>query len=72
MYAIFLSEDGEKDDVEFLFSIPTVDATVNLRAASRATDAEDSGRNRKRLEQLRMALDWEQVCIIHSLLSVRL
>ena len=52
------------DDVEFLFSEPALDATVNVRAASRAVDFKDSGRNRKRLEALRMSLDWEQVCIV--------
>jgi len=64
IYAVFTGEDGVSDDVEFLFSDPTEDATVNVRSASRATDYKDSGRNGKRLEALRMELGWEQVVLI--------
>jgi uncharacterized protein (DUF1499 family) len=65
IYAVYKGEDGIYDDVEFLFSEPALDATVNVRAASRAVDFKDSGRNRKRLEALRMSLDWEQVCNVN-------
>ena len=61
IYVVFTGEDGVSDDVEFLFSDPSVDATVNVRSASRATDYKDNGRNGKRLETLRMELGWEQV-----------
>lgn len=63
IYAVFKGDDGVSDDVEFLFSDPSVDATVNVRSASRAKDYKDSGRNRKRLEALRMELGWEQVLL---------
>lgn len=66
IYAVFTGEDGVSDDVEFLFSDPSVDATVNVRSASRATDYKDSGRNGKRLEALRMELGWEQVPILRN------
>lgn len=66
IYAVFTGEDGVSDDVEFLFSDPTLDATVNVRSASRATDYKDSGRNGKRLEALRMELGWEQVPILRN------
>ncbi|KAG0590576.1 hypothetical protein M758_1G100300 [Ceratodon purpureus] len=66
IYAVFTGEDGVSDDVEFLFSDPSVDATVNVRSASRATDYKDSGRNGKRLETLRMDLGWEQVPILRN------
>lgn len=66
IYAVFTGEDGVSDDVEFLFSDPTEDATVNVRSASRATNYKDSGRNGKRLEALRMELGWEQVPILRN------
>lgn len=66
IYAVFKGDDGVSDDVEFLFSDPSVDATVNVRSASRAKDYKDSGRNRKRLEALRMELGWEQVPILRN------
>jgi hypothetical protein len=61
IHAVFTTENGERDDVEFLFSAPSVDATVNIRAASRTINYQDGGRNRNRLEQLRMSLTWQQV-----------
>ncbi len=62
IHAVFTTENGERDDVEFLFSAPSVDATVNIRAASRTINYQDGGRNRNRLEKLRMSLTWQQVC----------
>lgn len=61
IHAVFTTENGERDDVEFLFSAPSVDATVNIRAASRTINYQDGGRNRNRLEKLRMSLTWQQV-----------
>ncbi|KAH9550051.1 hypothetical protein CY35_10G052900 [Sphagnum magellanicum] len=66
IHAVFTTENGERDDVEFLFSAPSVDATVNIRAASRTINYQDGGRNRNRLEQLRMSLTWQQVPILRN------
>eukprot|EP01018_Ginkgo_biloba_P030152 Gb_15194 [translate_table: standard] len=60
LHAVFISKDGTADDLEFLFSSPSADAIVNLRSASRAKDTRDYGRNRKRLDELRQALGWEE------------
>lgn len=68
VHATFTAEDGVIDDVEFLFSDPLSDATVCIRAASRALDYDDYGRNRKRLEQIRLALNWDEVgCSFHTI-----
>eukprot|EP00250_Pteridium_aquilinum_P012120 c20522_g1_i2 orf=368-1129(-) len=51
--AVFTDKDGNIDDLEFLFSIPSEDATVNIRSASRKFSQNDYGRNQKRLERIR-------------------
>ncbi|KAG6545525.1 hypothetical protein Mapa_013127 [Marchantia paleacea] len=59
-------EDGVIDDVEFLFSNPSEDATVVIRAASRAQGTADKDRNRERLERIRGSLTWEEVPILRN------
>ncbi|OAE25430.1 hypothetical protein AXG93_2818s1070 [Marchantia polymorpha subsp. ruderalis] len=59
-------EDGVIDDVEFLFSNPSEDATVVIRAASRAQGTADKARNRERLERIRSSLTWEEVPILRN------
>lgn len=61
VHAVFTSKEGVVDDVEFLFSNPREDATVVVRSASRAINLDDNDRNRKRLEEIRKSLTWEQV-----------
>eukprot|EP00850_Spirogloea_muscicola_P012699 SM000083S22746 [mRNA] locus=s83:186109:190246:- [translate_table: standard] len=68
VYATFGDSGGGAavDDVEFLFSDPSADATVNLRASSRGPGRSDGGRNARRLEELRAALGWEQVPVLRN------
>eukprot|EP00850_Spirogloea_muscicola_P016200 SM000130S27087 [mRNA] locus=s130:55602:56304:- [translate_table: standard] len=69
VYATFGDDGGGSaavDDVEFLFSDPSADATVNLRASSRGPGRSDGGRNARRLEELRAALGWEQVPVLRN------
>lgn len=66
IHVVFTDKDGTIDDVEFLFSIPSEDATVNIRAASRRISSKDYGRNLKRLAKIRQALTWEEVPILRN------
>ncbi|CAM6086089.1 unnamed protein product [Calypogeia fissa] len=66
LHAVFTSKEGVVDDVEFLFSDPREDATVVLRSASRAISLDDKDRNRKRLEEIRKSLTWEQVPVLRN------
>ncbi|KAL2610554.1 hypothetical protein R1flu_029127 [Riccia fluitans] len=67
VHAVFTDKkDGVIDDVEFLFSKPSEDATVVMRAASRAQGVADNERNKRRLEQIRSTLTWEQVPILRN------
>ncbi|KAK3245696.1 hypothetical protein CYMTET_44756 [Cymbomonas tetramitiformis] len=65
LYATFGNgRGGVLDDVEFLVS--EQDGTVVLRSASRTRGLPDGGRNRRRLENLRIQLDYEEVPILRN------
>lgn len=62
LYVTFADALSGTDDVEFLFAAN--DATVALRSAARRGALPDLGRNAARLEGIRVALGWEQVCCL--------
>ncbi|KAI5055060.1 hypothetical protein GOP47_0030205 [Adiantum capillus-veneris] len=66
IHVLFTDKDGTVDDLEVLFSIPSEDATVNIRSASRKISQGDNGRNQKRLERVRQALMWEEVPVLRN------
>lgn len=66
IHVVFTDKDGTIDDAEFLFSIPSIDVTVNIRSASRRVSSNDYGRNQNRLERIRRALMWEEVPVLRN------